>query len=97
MYLHLGADVSVNDKYIVAVCDMETTSVSKITREYLKYAQKANEVINVSQYDLPKSYVITYENKKRRVYISPISSSTLLKRSEFLTEKKYGRNGIADE
>ncbi len=97
MYLHLGADISVNDKYIVAVCDLETTSVSKITQEYLKYAQKADEVINVSEYDLPKSYVITYENKKRKVYISPISSATLLKRSEFLNENKYGRNGLADE
>ena len=88
MFLHLGADISVNDKYIVAICDMETTSVSKITQEYLKYAQRADEVINVSEYDLPKSYVITYENKKRKVYISPISSATLLKRSILLNNKK---------
>ncbi len=97
MFLHLGADISVNDKYIVAICDMETTSVSKITQEYLKYAQRADEVINVSEYDLPKSYVITCENKENKVYISPISSATLLKRSILLSNNKYGRNDLTDE
>lgn len=84
MFLHLGADLAVNDKNIIAICDMETTSVSKITKQFLKEAQVMDNVINVSKYDLPKSYVITYENNKTKVYISPISSATLLKRAEYI-------------
>lgn len=80
MYLHLGGDISVSIKNIVAIMDLETTSVSKITKEFLKIVQKTNSVVSINE-DLPKSYVITSENKKTKVYISPISSQTLLKRA----------------
>ncbi len=82
MFLHLGADVVVNEKDVVAIMDLETTSISKITREYLKKAEKENNVITVSYEDLPKSYVVVKNKTERKVYISPISSATLLKRSE---------------
>lgn len=87
MFLHLGGDVVIKEKDIIAIMDMDTSSVSKITKEYLKNAEKSNDVINVSFEDLPKSYVVCREDNKRRVYISPISSLTLLKRankSEFI-------------
>lgn len=87
MFLHLGGDVVVKEKNIIAIMDMDTSSFSKITREYLKNAEKSNSVINVSFEDLPKSYVVCCENNERKVYISPISSLTLLKRankSEFI-------------
>ena len=81
MFLHLGGDVVVKEKNIIAIMDMDTSSFSKITQEYLKNAEKSNDVINVSYEDLPKSYVICSENGKRKVYISPVSSLTLLKRA----------------
>lgn len=81
MFLHLGADVVVNVKSIIAIMDMDTSSTSKITREYLKNAEKSNGVINVSFEDLPKSYVVCEEKNETKVYISPISSVTLLKRA----------------
>lgn len=87
MFLHLGGDVVIKEKDIIAIMDMDTSSFSKITKEYLKNAEKSNDVINVSFEDLPKSYVVCREDNKRRVYISPISSLTLLKRankSEFI-------------
>jgi len=80
MYLHLGEDISVKIKSIVAIMDLETTSVSKITKEFLKIAQKCDSVINVND-ELPKSYVIVNEKNETKVYISPISSQTLLKRA----------------
>ncbi len=83
MYLHLGGDVAVRIKDIVAIMDMETTSTSKKTREFLKINQKHGEIISVNN-ELPKSYVIITEDKKTKVYISPISSQTLLKRANNL-------------
>lgn len=85
MYLHLGGDVSVNIKNMVAIMDLETTSVSKITKEFLSFVQKNNSVINVND-DLPKSYVITFDEKETKVYVSPISSQTLLKRANNIRE-----------
>ena len=45
MYLHLGGEISVKIKNIVAIMDMETTSVSKITKDFLKIAQKSKRYI----------------------------------------------------
>ena len=81
MFLHIGGDIEVNKKYIVAIFDLDNTSTSKITKEYLKNATLNNRVINVSEEDLPRSYILTFENGEEKIYISPISSQTLLKRS----------------
>ena len=79
MFLHIGGDYTIHTKNIIAIMDLDTSTVSKISREFLENIQKENKVINVSD-DLPKSYVICEEKGETTVYISPISSSTLLKR-----------------
>jgi len=85
MYLHLGQDTVVNTESIVGIYDMDTSTVSKWSREYLSNAEKEGRVINVSFYDLPKSFIVCREkdgeNLTEKVYISPLSSQTLLKRS----------------
>ena len=48
MYIHLGEDTVVNDKEIIGIFDLETTTVSKNTRDFLSFAEKRKEVINVS-------------------------------------------------
>lgn len=83
MFLHLGQDTVIIEDDIIGIFDLDTTTVSKPTRDYLKTMQKGKNVINVS-YDLPKSFVITCKknSNKKTMYISPISTATLLKRSE---------------
>ena len=82
MFLHLGGDVVVKSKTIVAIMDLETSSVSKITREFLKKVTQNDNVININTFELPKSYVICEEKGKIIVYVSPISSRTLNKRAD---------------
>ena len=79
MYLHLGSDVVVSQRDIVAILDLETTSVSHITREFLDKAQKSGKVVDVCE-DLPKSYVIVGDKEKYKLYVSPLSAQTLNKR-----------------
>lgn len=81
MYLHLGNEVIVKTDDIIGIFDMDNTSVSKATKDYLKQAQISNNVINVS-YEIPKSYIVCEQNGKTIVYISQISSQTLLKRAD---------------
>lgn len=81
MFLHLGADIVVKKEDIIAIMDMETSSLSKITKEFLKNEQRNGNVINVDVENLPKSYVLVSYNKEKRLYISPIATSTLLKRA----------------
>ena len=61
---------------------MDTSTVSKNTREYLKKSEKSGDVVTVS-YDLPKSFIVVQERKTKQktVYISQISSQTLNKRN----------------
>ncbi len=85
MYLHLGAETVIKQDDIIGIFDLDTTTVSKITRDYLSLKEKEKKVFNVS-YELPKSFVLTNENNKEQIYISQISSSTLLKRADFINE-----------
>lgn len=81
MLLHLGQETVVNTKDIVAVCDLDTSTVSKRTRDFLSSATKKGQVVNVSS-ELPKSFVIVNKDGKTTVYISQLLSSTLVKRAQ---------------
>lgn len=81
MYLHLGGQTVVKKKDIVAILDLETTSVSKKTKEFLQINEKNGIMENISE-DIPKSYIICSENGNTKIYISQMSSATLLKRIE---------------
>ncbi len=76
MYLHIGNNFVVKKSEIVAVFDLETTSVGKKTREFLKKAEKEGKIITVSLDEIPKTYILC----KDKIYISPFSSQTLSKR-----------------
>jgi hypothetical protein len=69
---------------IIGIFDLDTTTVSKRTRDYLAKAEKAGIVENVC-YDIPKSFIVCRDkNGNEKVYISQISSSTLLKRTGYV-------------
>lgn len=69
---------------IIGIFDLDTTTVSKNTRNYLAKAESAGIVENVC-YDLPKSFIVCHNKKgEDKVYIAQISSSTLLKRTSYV-------------
>ena len=82
MYLHLGEETVVKGKNIIGIFDIENTSVSKHTKEFLAKSEKNGSVFNVS-YEMPKSFIVCSENggNSDTVYISQISAATLKKRS----------------
>ena len=84
MYLHLGMDQVITFDEIIGIFDLDTTTVSKSTRNYLAKAEKAGIVENIC-YDLPKSFIVCRTKEgKDKVYISQISSQTLLKRTNYV-------------
>lgn len=85
MFVHIGGDVVIPLKNIIAIMDMETTTISKDTRDFLKIAEEEGFVESISS-DLPKSFIITEQEKKSKIYLSNISSVTLLKRCGFLND-----------
>ena len=81
MYLHLGQNTIVRDKDIIGIFDLDITSQSIRTRKFLNTAEKNGEVIAVTD-DIPKSFVVAGRRNRQRIYISQLSTATLLRRSE---------------
>jgi len=80
MYLHLGQSVVVPEADILGIFDMDNTTSSRITRDFLSQAEKTKSITNVSE-ELPKSFVVCAKNDKTEVYLSQLSTQTLHKRS----------------
>ena len=78
MYLSIGNDMAVRDSAIIGVFDMDNTSTSKRTRDFLSRAEKDGLVIPCD--DLPKAFVVTAEYGLNRVHLTALSSQTLEKR-----------------
>ncbi len=77
MFLHLGGDKIVPKKEIIVIIDSKK-GFSNINREFMETARGEGFVETVSELGKEKSFVITTE----KIYISPISCSTLKKRSQ---------------
>lgn len=77
MFLHLGADVVVSQKRVIAILDLRTAGASEDTRAFLEALRAQKRVVTVAEGE-PKSLVLT----DHEAYLSPISSLTLKKRSE---------------
>lgn len=74
MYMDLGQDAVVSDKDIIGIFDLDTSTVSKKTREYLQRAEKEGSAVTVSLYDLPRSFTVTAgSGGEQKIYISPLS------------------------
>jgi hypothetical protein len=80
MYLHLGNEQVILTKKIIGIFDIENTSVSKNTKDFLYSAEKNGNVIYVTN-ELPKSFVVCKDKDGEKVYISQISAATLKKRA----------------
>ena len=83
MYLHLGNDVIIKKEGILGIYDIDRTTISKRTREFLETFEKNGRLVYVTN-DLPKSFIVYDDGGGLYVYVSQVSTTTLLKRSDFL-------------
>lgn len=80
MYIHIGADEVIRARELIGVFDIERTSVSKDTREYLSAAGKQGRVVYVSD-GMPKSFVVCMDKDlNETVYVTNVSAATIKKR-----------------
>ena len=81
MYLSIGKTAILPEENIIGIFDLDTSSQSHLTREFLSRAEKNGSVENAAE-DIPNSFLITEENGNARVWLSQSMSRTLAKRSE---------------
>ncbi|SHM18674.1 protein of unknown function [Caldanaerovirga acetigignens] len=77
MFLHIGKNTVVRTKDIIMILDRECT-LSRDTKDFLQIAKEEGFIVPGEEEG--KSLVVT----DKKIYFSPISSTTLFKRSHFL-------------
>lgn len=77
MILHLGSDMSIRTREVVAIFDLDVIRPSQASREFLEIMESEGKLVRVSS-EPPKSAVLT----DNALYLSPISSWTILRRAE---------------
>ena len=81
MFLHLGENVVVPIKDIIGIFDLQNTMYSSDTIQFLRLAEEDGFVQRITE-EQPKSFIIAEVNNKSKIYLSPISSTTLTKRTD---------------
>lgn len=79
MYLHIGNGVSVRERDIIGIFDLDTSTVSKTTKKFLNEKSKEGN-LEYTDSDLPRSFVFCSEGNKYKVKLSRISSIGLKQR-----------------
>lgn len=79
MYLHIGNGESIKTEEIIGIFDLDTATVSKITKKYI-YSKEKEGKVEYTDFDLPRSFIICEKGKKEKVKLSRISSSGLVQR-----------------
>lgn len=78
MYLSIGNDMAVRADAVIGIFDLDNTTTSKRTREFLASAEQAGQVVPCD--DLPRSFLIAAEYGMLRVYLTGLTSATLERR-----------------
>lgn len=78
MYVNLGNNTVLKKSKIVGVFDMDTATIAKISREFLRKSEKENNTV-ITGYEIPKSFVVCDDGK---TYLSTLSVQALTKRIE---------------
>ena len=82
MYLNIGASVVIPQDDILGIFDLDNTTWSRHTRNFLAQAEKRGRVRSAGD-DLPKSFLLCKDKQGTvTVYLSQLSPATLLRRLE---------------
>ena len=82
MYLHIGNGKSLRKRDIIGIFDLDTATVSKITKGFINESGRCGRV-EYDDTDLPRSFILLSDDKRNtRVVLSRISAVGLKIRAE---------------
>lgn len=82
MYIHIGEDLDIRGQDIIAILDRESAGSSALVEEFLQ--RNSKNIINLSKKSV-KSIVVTVD----KIYLSPLASGTLKKRSNVMNIQEF--------
>ena len=84
MYLHAGRNRVIRTKNIIGIFDLDKSTVSAITRDFLKKTER-DGLCESASYEIPKSFILyadDHDISVSKVCFSQISTTALVKRTE---------------
>ena len=78
MFIHLGGDTVVPKEEVIAILNLKLVNKSDINREFMGLAKEEGFISSITDNAASKSFIIT----TKKIFLSPISPSTLKKRSK---------------
>lgn len=84
MFIHLGGDLIIRSTNLIAIFDLSIEESSKISRNFIDFAVKHGKIEKIGEEE-SKSLVIT----EQKIFYSPISSTTLKKRADVLSDYQF--------
>ena len=75
----IGDNLSVRDQSIIGIFDLDNTTCSKHTRNFLAAAEQNGQVVTATE-DIPKSFLLTSEYGMDRIYLCQGNAATREKR-----------------
>ena len=79
MFLHIGSGKSIKKRDIIGFFDLDTSTVSKITRDFISKKEKEGKIW-YSDADLPRSFILTGDGDFEGIDLSRISTAGLYMR-----------------
>ena len=64
MFIHLGQDIAVLRKDIIGIFDLDTSTNSKRTRDYLAEAELKGDVVTITN-ELPKTFIVCRSSERK--------------------------------
>lgn len=81
MFVNLENDISIKKTEIIGIFNMDTATVSPVTKDFLKTAEKEMKIIYAGK-RMPESFVVTDNGIAESVYISSFAVDTVVNRTE---------------
>ena len=81
MYLHIGNKSSLRKKRIIGIFDLDTATISPVTRKFISVSEKKG-LVEYTDSDLPRSFILLEEDGGHSVKLSRISTLGLKARAE---------------
>lgn len=88
MFIHLGGDVVVSKEEVIAILSTQLMKKTEVNREFMELAENDGFIDQITDRSTAKSVIIT----TKKIFLSPISSVTLKKRSDEIIETMDSSN-----
>ena len=95
MYLHVGSGKNVRKKRIIGIFDMDSSTFSPITRDFLSTAEKRGRTEYESG-ELPRSFLLLENGKYDHIIFSKISTAGLKSRYDVGMDESEKETDPAD-